>query len=48
MNIHEMDERFHPATIRDTKIGKLPEHWADHGQHKDLSEYLRSVRQQTD
>jgi ankyrin repeat protein len=32
--------------IRDTKIGKLPEDWADHDEHEDLAEYLRQVRQQ--
>jgi uncharacterized protein len=35
-------------SIRDTKIGTLPEDWAEHGEHKDLSEYLRNVRQQFD
>jgi ankyrin repeat protein len=34
-------------SIRDTKIGTLPEDWAEHGEHKDLSEYLRNVRQKT-
>jgi ankyrin repeat protein len=31
--------------VRDSKIGKLPEDWADHDGHKDLSEYLRLARQ---
>ncbi len=30
--------------IRDTKIGKLPEDWADHGGHKELAERLRHMR----
>jgi hypothetical protein len=30
--------------VRDTKIGKLPEDWAAHDGHKDLSDYLRRVR----
>ncbi len=30
--------------IRDAKIGKLPEDWADHDKHHDLAEYLRLVR----
>ena len=30
--------------IRDTKIGKLPEDWADHDKHHELAEYLRQVR----
>ncbi len=29
---------------RDTKIGKLPEDWAEHGGHDDLAEHLRRVR----
>jgi ankyrin repeat protein len=29
--------------IRDTKIGTLPEDWAAHSGHKDLSEYLRTL-----
>jgi ankyrin repeat protein len=33
-------------TIKDTKIGKLPEDWAAHSGHNDLSEYLRHVRTQ--
>jgi hypothetical protein len=31
-------------TIRDTKICKLPEDWADHDGHHELAEYLRQVR----
>jgi ankyrin repeat protein len=30
--------------VRDTKIGKLAEDWADHGGYKELAEYLRLVR----
>ncbi len=30
--------------VRDSKIGKLPEDWADHGGHKELAEELRLVR----
>jgi ankyrin repeat protein len=32
--------------IKDTKIGKLPEDWAEHAGHHDLSEYLRHLRTQ--
>ena len=31
-------------TILDTKIGKLPEDWAEHSGHHELAEYLRQVR----
>jgi ankyrin repeat protein len=31
-------------SVRDSKIGKLPEDWAEHDGHRDLSEYLRVVR----
>jgi ankyrin repeat protein len=30
--------------IRDTKIGKLPEEWADHDEHHELADHLRQVR----
>jgi hypothetical protein len=30
--------------VRDSKIGKLPEDWAEHDGHSELSEYLRLVR----
>jgi ankyrin repeat protein len=30
--------------ILDTKIGKLPEDWAEHSRHLELAEYLRRVR----
>ena len=30
--------------VRDSKIGKLPEDWAEHDGHRDLAEYLRLVR----
>jgi ankyrin repeat protein len=30
--------------VRDTKIGKLPEDWAEHGGHQELSVYLRLVQ----
>jgi hypothetical protein len=33
--------------VRDTKIDKLAEDWADHGKHRDLAGYLRHVRQHT-
>jgi hypothetical protein len=32
-------------SVRDTKIGRLAEDWAEHSKHGDLSEYLRLVRQ---
>jgi uncharacterized protein len=32
-------------SVRDTKIGKLAEDWADHGKHGDLAEYLRKARE---
>ncbi len=32
-------------TILDTKIGKLPEDWAEHSKHHELAEYLRRVRE---
>jgi hypothetical protein len=35
-------------TERDIKIGKLPEDWAEHDEHKDLSEYLREVRRRAE
>jgi ankyrin repeat protein len=31
--------------VRDTKIGTLPEGWAEHGKHDELAEYLRKVRE---
>jgi ankyrin repeat protein len=31
-------------SVRDTKIGKRPEDWADHDGHHDLAEFLRQVR----
>jgi uncharacterized protein len=31
-------------SIRDTKISKLPEDWAEHSGHKDLAEQLQLVR----
>lgn len=34
--------------VRDTKIGKLPEDWAEHDGHRDLSEHLRLVRQRAE
>jgi uncharacterized protein len=30
--------------IRDTKIGTLPENWAEHSKHHELAEHLRQVR----
>jgi uncharacterized protein len=35
-------------TICDTKIGKLPEDWADHSGHKDLAEQLQFVRRRAE
>ena len=35
-------------TARDGKIGKLPEEWAEHDGHGDLSEYLRLVRRRAE
>ena len=35
-------------TIPDTKIGKLPEDWADHAEHHELAEYLRQIRGRAD
>ena len=35
-----------PAVL-DTKIGKLPEDWAEHSGHHELAEYLRQVRGQS-
>jgi ankyrin repeat protein len=32
-----------PAIV-DTKIGKLPEDWAEHSKHHELAEYLRKIR----
>lgn len=37
-------QRGADPAIRDSKIGKLPEDWADHAKHHDLAEYLRQVR----
>jgi hypothetical protein len=36
------------ASVRDTKIGKLAEDWAEHDGHGELSEYLRLVRQRAE
>jgi hypothetical protein len=33
------------ATVRDTKIGSLPEQWAAHDGHPELAEYLRHLRE---
>jgi hypothetical protein len=35
-------------SVRDTKIGKLPEDWAEHAGHKDLAAHLRLVRRRGD
>ncbi|MFI5455651.1 MAG: ankyrin repeat domain-containing protein [Isosphaerales bacterium] len=35
-------------SVRDSKIGKLPEDWAEHDGNRDLSEYLRVVRRQAE
>jgi hypothetical protein len=35
-------------TIRDTKIGKLPEDWAEHSGHKDLAEQLQLLRRRAE
>ena len=37
-------QRGSDPAIPDTKIGKLPEDWADHAGHHELAEYLREVR----
>jgi hypothetical protein len=42
---HLLRRGANPA-VCDTKIGKLPEDWADHGGHRALAEHLRQVRQQ--
>jgi ankyrin repeat protein len=34
-------------SLQDTKIGKLPEDWADHAEHHELAEHLRQARLQT-
>ncbi len=34
-------------SMRDTKISKLPEDWAEHDGHRELSEYLRLIRRRT-
>ena len=34
---HLLQQRADPG-IPDTKIGKLPEDWAEHGGHKELAE----------
>jgi ankyrin repeat protein len=36
------------ATICDTKIGKLPENWAEHSGHKDLVEQLQLLRRRAE
>ncbi len=41
-----LSEGADPA-IRDTKIDKLPEDWAEHGGHTDLAEHLRWTREHT-
>src|SRR5207248_1035834 len=40
---HLLHKGANPALL-DTKIGKLPEDWADHGGHNELAEHLRLVR----
>jgi hypothetical protein len=35
-------------SVRDTKIGKLAEDWAEHDGHKDLAAHLRLVRRRAD
>ena len=42
---HLLELGADPAVL-DTKIGKLAEDWAEHGGHKELSEYLRRIRQE--
>ena len=38
-------KRYHAdPTVRDTKIGNLPEGWAEYAGHIELSKYLRDVR----
>jgi ankyrin repeat protein len=34
--------------VPDTKIGKLPEDWAEHAGYKELAEYLRQARQRSE
>jgi hypothetical protein len=44
--VDQLLRRGADPSVRDTKIGKLPEDWAAHDGHNDLADYLRNVRQQ--
>jgi ankyrin repeat protein len=43
--VDQLLQRGADASIRDTKIGNLAEDWAAHGGHRELSEYLKTVRE---
>jgi ankyrin repeat protein len=42
--VDQLLRRGADASVRDTKVGKLAEDWAEHDGHGELSEYLRLVR----
>jgi hypothetical protein len=43
--VDQLLRRGADPSVRDTKIGKLPEDWAAHDGHEELSKYLRHVRE---
>jgi ankyrin repeat protein len=42
--VDQLLNRGADPAVRDTKIGTLPEGWAEHGGHLELAEYLRRLR----
>jgi ankyrin repeat protein len=46
--VDQLLRRGADPTVRDTKIGKLPEDWAEHGGHKDIAEHLRLARRRAE
>ena len=42
--VDQLLNRGADPAVRDTKIGTLPEDWAEHGGHQELAEYLRRLR----
>ena len=45
---HLLRRHHADPTVRDTKIGNLPEGWAEYAGHGELAEYLRLVRQRAE
>jgi hypothetical protein len=46
--VDQLLRRGAEPAVRDTKIGTLPENWAAHGGHEELSEHLRLVRERAE